>query len=115
MQSFGIIHLFDEDGQIRLCISKGFIVFEIDFLLLECFEKRLCLGIVIGIADRRHTDLRSDLLSLLYIVITGVLNSSVGMMDQSRRWTALSNRLLESRQCQLRGHLPRQMPADTAA
>ncbi len=83
MPSFGILHLFDEDSQIRLCISEGFVVFEIDFLLLECFEKRFRLGIVRGIAERRHTDLCTDLLSLLDVVITGILNPSVGMMDQS--------------------------------
>src|SRR5436305_15288487 len=97
MESFGIIHLFDEYGQIRLCIGKRFVLLEIHFLLLQCLKKAFCLGIVVRITYRGHADLRSDLLQLLSVVIAGILDSAISMMDQSRRRAALCNRMLECR------------------
>jgi hypothetical protein len=35
MESLDIIHLLNEHCQIGLCIGKGLILFEVDFLLLE--------------------------------------------------------------------------------
>src|SRR6266700_5938393 len=47
--------------------------------------------------------------------MTGILNATIGMMDQAWLWMTLSNGPLKCGQRQVGGHLSREMPADAAA
>ena len=115
MKSLLIIHLFNENCQILLCIRKLVIFLEIHLFLLQRLKEAFRLRIVGGISDGRHTDLCSDLLQLFHILAAGILHSAIRMMDQSRLWLPFDNRLMQCASRELRGHLAGQMPAHTAA
>jgi len=56
------------------------IILAINFFVLQGFDKRLTLGIVIDIATPAHTDLYPMLLEQLGVIARSVLHSSVGMV-----------------------------------
>src|SRR5579884_862765 len=86
MQPATVVHLVDEVRQPRHDLVEGLIVAQIDLLALECLHEALRLAVVIGVAaapHRAHQPMRGKFAA---IDLSGVLSTTVGMMNQARWW-----------------------------
>src|SRR6266542_3067778 len=86
MQPLGVVHVLDEAAEVRLGFCEGLVVLQVHLLMLERAEEALSLGVLVGIADRRHADARAGTFQAGDIGGAGVLDTLVAMVDQSRWW-----------------------------
>jgi hypothetical protein len=112
MEPFLVLHLLDEIGDSPLDISHGLVFPEKDLFEFQVFEKALHHSVVKRITLARHTDTETVLSKYLHVLMSGILNPLVGVVNASWRWLSVSKGDLQGFQGQGRpqafdpGHNP---------
>jgi len=60
MQPLGIVDLVDEAADVGFGLRERPVQLQVHLLVLQRLEEALCLGILVGVAERRHADVRSN-------------------------------------------------------
>ena len=102
VNTFFVVHLFDEPGQVFQHVEIRFVVHQIDFLLLERFHEPLDDGVVIRIATGRVGEQEVVFVQQLHVRLAQILNAAVRVMDAPGRWSACLDRLAQRGERQLR-------------
>lgn len=100
MKTLAVVYFLDEKGKPNLNVFQGSIFPEVDLLGLDGLEKALGGSVVVGIALAGHADPEAVLEEHLYIVVRGILDTSIRVMDDSLWGTAICNGHLEGLQTQ---------------
>ncbi len=100
MQPLVIINFLDEVGKTILGIVHGSIFPEIDLLVFQGFDETLNRRIVVRIPLAGHADAKAMLIEDLHVVIRCILNTPIGVMNDSCRGLALDKSHLEGLQAQ---------------
>ena len=89
MQPLVIINFLDEMGKPILDIVHGSIFPEIDLLGFQGFDETLNRRVVVRIPLAGHADAEAVLMEDIHIVTRGILNTPIGVMNDSCRGFAL--------------------------
>lgn len=81
MKPFAIVNVFDENGQTPNDVIPIPIIHQVDFLGLEGLEKTLDLGVLVGVALRRHAAPETVGLEKPNVLIAGILHASVRVVN----------------------------------
>ncbi len=100
MQTLAVVYFLDEKGKPNLNVLQGSIFPEIDLLDLDGLEKALGGSVVVGIALAGHADQEAVVAERLHIVVRGILDASIGVMNDPLGGTAICNGHLEGLQAQ---------------
>lgn len=85
MQSLAIIDFFDEEGKPVLDILESPVFPEIDLFGFEGFDEAFGGSVFIGIPFTGHADPEAVVQQHLHVVVGGILNPPVGVMDDPFR------------------------------
>src|SRR5438067_7717779 len=96
-----VVDAFDEFADRGVGVGQIAIFGSVNLLVLECFDKALRLGIVVGISAPAHTDGHTVLLQQINVSAAGILHAAIGMMHQSWRRFPLSDGPSQGRQGKL--------------
>src|SRR5215218_4532932 len=77
MQALGIVDIGDEPPEAALSLFERAVLLHIHLLALERLEEALGLGVLVGVASRRHADPRPDSFQPRNVVAAGVLDATV--------------------------------------
>lgn len=102
MQPFDIVDILDEAPEIGLGLLEGQVVLHVHVLAFEHPGDALRHGVVVWTAGGRHADGGADIGQALDVGATGVLHPVIGVVNQSRGWTATGDGPLRCRQGQFR-------------
>jgi hypothetical protein len=91
MQPLVIIDFFGEEGKPDLGIRQSPVFPEIDLFCLQGFDEALGGRIVVGISLSRHADPEAVLQQHLHVVVGGILNAPVGVVNDPLRGIAMRN------------------------
>jgi hypothetical protein len=98
MQTLAVVHFLDEKGKPNLDIFQDSVFPQIYFFNFDGFKKTFGGGIVVWVSLTRHADPEDVFAEHLYIVMRGILDAPIGVMDDPFRRTAICNGHLESLQ-----------------
>ena len=89
LQPLVIINFLDEVGKPILDIGHGSIFPEVDLLGFQGFDETLSRRVVVGIPLAGHADAETMLMEDLHVVARCILNTPIGVMNDSCRGLAL--------------------------
>jgi hypothetical protein len=115
VQSLLVVDLLYEPSYVLVGFLEVALIFQVNFLQLQCPEEALDLGVLVGIANCGHADPSSCLLQPHDILAGGVSNSPVTVVDKPYSGPARPERHLKSRKRQAGVYKPREVPAHTSA
>jgi len=92
MQPFAIVDFFDEIGKPVLDIDDGPVFPEIDLLSFEGFHETFGNGVIVRIAPSGHADLEATDKKRVHVVMGGILDPLVRVMDDPFRGFARPDR-----------------------
>jgi len=95
MESLPVVVVFDKLGEVVAQVFEISVFVCPDFFLLQRLHKALAFRVVPGIRQTAHASNDSMAVQDISVFGRGVLNSSIGVMDQSWSWSAVSDRLLQ--------------------
>lgn len=91
MQPFAIIDFLDEEGKPDLDIGQSPVFTEVDLFGFQGFDEALGGRIVVGVSLSGHADPEAVLQQHLHVVVGGILNAPVGVVDDPLRGIAMRN------------------------
>lgn len=91
MQPLAIINFFDEERKPVLDILQSSVFPEIDLLGFQGFDEAFGGRIVVGISFSGHADPEAVLQQHLDVVVGGILNTPVGVVNDPLRGIAMHN------------------------
>ena len=91
MQPFAIIDFFDEIGKPVLDIRQSPVFPEIDLFGFQGFDEALGGRVVVGVSLSGHADPEAVFQQHLYVVAGGILNTPVGLVNDSLRGITMCN------------------------
>jgi len=91
VQPLAIIDFFDEEGKPDLDIRQSAVFPEIDLFGFQGFDEALGGCIVVGVSLSRHADPEAVLQQHLDVVMGGILDTPVGVVDDPLRGIAMRN------------------------
>jgi len=100
MQPLAIVNFFDEEGKPVLDIVHRPVFPEVDLLGLQGLEEALGGRVVVGVAFPGHADPEAVMKERVHVVVGGILDTPVGVMDDPCRGIAQSKGHPESLQAQ---------------
>jgi len=83
MQPFLIVDLFDKIRNSVFDILQGSILSKIDFFVFQGLDKTLSNSVIIGVPFPGHANLEPTMQQGMDIIVCGILNPSIRMMDDS--------------------------------
>ena len=96
MQPLAIIDFFDEEEKPDLDIRQSAVFPEIDLFGFQGFDEALGGCIVVGVSLSRHADPEAVLQQHIDVVMGGILDTPVGVVDDPLRRIAMHNGHSES-------------------
>jgi hypothetical protein len=94
VEPLGVVDVIEELAQVSFSLGTCLVVLEMDRLSLERLEEALGFGVVGGMARRRPTHSRPDLLQTADLLGAGVLHAAVGVVNEpAPRLAALNGHL----------------------
>ena len=115
MQPLAIVNVFDEEGKPVLDIVHRPVIPEVDLLGLQGLEEALGGRVVIGVAFPGHADPEAVMKERVHVVVGGILDPPIGVMNDSCRGIALSKGHPKGFQAQGRVDVARKRLADGPA
>ena len=101
MWTNGVVKCFDVSKHIRLCRPSGWILFEVDQLTFQAAEKVLRNRIVVRISFAGHALPDPIGRQLMLISISGILNPTITVKDESPIWLLALHSHIQCSQCKL--------------
>ena len=96
VEPLAVVGFFEEAADVGAGVFDGLVVFGVDLLFLERLHEALGFGVVIGIACSAHAGGDGVVCKSLGIVVAGVLDAAVGMVDEALGlWLAVLDRHVE--------------------
>ena len=95
MQPLLVVHLLDEMGKPFDHVFHGFVISQMHLAVLQRFEERLHVGVVVGIARAGHADRKPRLVQRRHVIGRAVLHAAVRVMQTAARRPAAGERALQ--------------------